>query len=129
MPFLFSLGQHSALEAVQQDLFDCEFFFRSLWMIHVLPPLHRVGDVYNSVDENLWVSARNGIHGGKTNVWNATIDQSSATRWRSLWSNPKARVRRRSHLPFEKQGIKILGTPLGHPQFGEAHFNRKNCGA
>ena len=28
--FLFSLGQHSALEAVQEDLFDCEFFFRLL---------------------------------------------------------------------------------------------------
>ena len=98
-------------------------------MIHTLPPLHRVGDVYNSVDENLWVSARNGIHGGKTNVWNATIDQSSATRWRSLWSNPKARVRRLSDLPFEKKGHQNLGDTIGSSSVWGGPLQQKNCGA
>ena len=26
---------------------------------------------------------------------------------------------------FDKQGIRVLGTPLGHPQFVEAHLNKK----
>ena len=30
-----------------------------------------------------------------------------------------------SGLPLDKQGIKVLGTPLGHPQFVEAHLNKK----
>ena len=40
-------------------------------------------------------------------------------------SDPEARVWRGSDLPFEKEGIKILGTPFGHPQFVEAHLNKK----
>ena len=48
LSFLFGIG-------VQEDLFDCEFI-ALLHDAHVLP--HRVGDVYNSVDKNLWVSAR-----------------------------------------------------------------------
>ena len=57
----------------------------------------------------------------------STTDQSSVTRWsRSLKGRtPHARVWRGSGLLLDKQGIKYLGTPLGHPQILEAHLNKK----
>ena len=52
----------------------------------------------------------------------STTDQSSVTRWsRSL----KGRTPMPLDSLFDKQGIKVLGTPLGHPQFVEAHLNKK----
>ena len=37
-------------------------------------------------------------------------------------SNPRSIVWRGSQLPSELQGIKILGTPLGHPEFVTRHL-------
>ena len=37
-------------------------------------------------------------------------------------SNPRAQVLRRSEVPSTKQGIKVLGTPLGHPDFVATHL-------
>ena len=40
-------------------------------------------------------------------------------------ADPAARVWRGSghtHLPEVQQGVKVLGTPLGHPSFVEAHL-------
>ena len=125
---LFSLGQHSALEAVQEDLYDSEFLFAYLDDTYVATTPHRVGDVYQSVDENLWAYSRIRIHGGKTKVWNAINDRPEFCDTLEVIarrSDPEARVWRGSDLPFEKQGIKILGAPLGHPQFVEAHLNKK----
>ena len=39
--------------------------------------------------------------------------------------DPDARVWRGSELPVVQQGIKVLGTPLGHSAFVEAHLNKK----
>ena len=36
--------------------------------------------------------------------------------------NPNARVWRGSLLPTDRQGIKVLGTPLGHPDFVARHL-------
>ena len=130
MPLLFSLGQHSALEAVQEDLFDGEFFFVFLDDISVATTPHRVGDVFKSMHENLWAYSRFQLHGGKTKVWNAIDDRPEFCDMLEVIarrSDPNARVWRGSNLPFDQQGIKILGTPLGHPQFLEAHLNRKSA--
>ena len=64
------MGQHSALDAVQEDLFDGEFLFAYLDDTYVATTPHRVGDVYQSVGENLWACSRIHIHGGKTKVCN-----------------------------------------------------------
>ena len=130
MPLLFSLGQHSALEAVQEDLFDGEFLFAFLDDIYVATTPHRVEDVYKSLDENLWSFSRIQIHGGKTKVWNAIDDRPEFCDILEVIarrSDPHARVWRGSNLPVDQQGIKILGTPLGHPHFVEAHLNRKSA--
>ena len=36
--------------------------------------------------------------------------------------NPRAVVWKGSDLPVESQGIKVLGTPLGHPEFVASHL-------
>ena len=60
-----------------------------------------------------------------TKVWNASgvrppvcdvLEQIAKT------VNPAARVWRGSGIPTEQQGIKILGTPLGHPDFVRRHL-------
>ena len=40
-------------------------------------------------------------------------------------SDPEARVWRGSELPMHQQGVTILGTPLGHPDFVSAQLQRK----
>ena len=50
MPLFFSLGQHSALVAIQEDLHDNEFLFALLDDIHIATTPHRVGKVYTSLD-------------------------------------------------------------------------------
>ena len=37
-------------------------------------------------------------------------------------NNPRARVWRGSEVPSAQQGIKVLGTPLGHPDFVQQHL-------
>ena len=113
---------------MQEDLHDSEFLFAYLDDTYVATTPHRVGDVYQSVDDNLRAYSRIRIHGGKTKVWNAINDRPEFCDTLEVIarrSDPEARVWRGSDLPFEKQGIKILGTPLGHPQFVEAHLKRK----
>ena len=67
------------------------------------------------------------VHLGKIKVWNASgvepgacqilqrIADASGNR-ESVWKG--------SGLPTELQGIKVLGTPLGHPDFVAAHLDR-----
>ena len=125
MPFLFSLGQHSALEVVQEDLHDSEFLFA---MTRTLQPLHTESEMCTSQWMRIcgFVPASASTAARRRCGMQSTTDQSFATRWRSLPAGHTPRpVWRGSDLLFEKQGIKILGTPFGHPQLVEAHLNKK----
>ena len=127
-PFL--LGQHSALVAIQEDLHDNEFLFALLDDIYIATTPHRAGDVYKSLDEHLWAYSRIRIHGGKTHVWHAVDDRPEfcdVLEQIAQRSDPHARVWRGSALPLDKQGVKVLGTPLGHPQFVEAYLCKKTA--
>ena len=68
MPLLFCLGQHSALEAVQDDMREGEFLFAYLDDIYIVTCLERVGAVYASLGEHLRSFARIRIHGGNSSV-------------------------------------------------------------
>ena len=125
MPFLFSLGQHSALEVVQEDLHDSEFLFA---MTRTLQPLHTESEMCTSQWMRIcgFIPASASTAARRRCGMQSTTDQSFATRWRSLPAGHTPRpVWRGSDLFFEKQGIKILGTPFGHPQLVEAHLNKK----
>ena len=80
--------------------------------------------------EHLWAYSRIRIHGGKTQVWNAVDDRPEfcdVLEQIVQRSDPHARVWRGSALPLDKQGVKVLGTPLGHPLFVEAYLCKKTA--
>ena len=127
MPLLFALGQHAALEAVQRRLLEGERLFAFLDDVYVLTTPDRVGDVYRALQEELFRHCRIRIHVGKTQVWNAagirppTCDELERI---AQASDPEARVWRGSEVPTSERGVRILGTPLGHEYFVQAHLTR-----
>ena len=61
-------------------------------------------------------------------MWNAIDDRPDfcdTLERNARAQDPDARVRRGSELPVVQQGIKVLGTPLGHSAFVEAHLSKK----
>ena len=71
MPLLFSLGQHAALQAVQDQLLEGERLFASLDDIYVVTTPERVGHVYTLLHVHLLRHSSIQINGGKTRVRNA----------------------------------------------------------
>ena len=66
MPFLFSLGQQGALNAVQPT----ERFFAHLDDIYFVRRPQRVGGLYAALQDALRRHAGIQIHCGKTQIWN-----------------------------------------------------------
>ena len=65
------------------------------------------------------------IHVGKTQLWNRAGTRPivcDRLEKAAQAVNPNARVWRGSLLPTDRQGIKVLGTPLGHPDFVARHL-------
>ena len=127
MPLLFSLGQHPALCAVQRQLQRDELIFAFLADIYVKTSPARVSQMYVILQQELWRHARIRVHDGKTQVWNSSgnrpegcdtldraaraIDPNFTTVWRG------------SGTVLAEQGIRILGTPLGHEEHVRRHLN------
>ena len=65
------------------------------------------------------------IHGDKTKIWNQAGERPpicDVLERIAQQNNPRARVWRGSEGPTAQQGIKVLGTPLGHPDFIRQHL-------
>ena len=58
------------------------------------------------------------IHEGKTQVWN------SGGKRPEFCVSLKSQIQKLEcgEMPISEQGIRVLGTPLGHKNFVEAHF-------
>ena len=81
-----------------------------------------------SLQQELWRHARIQVHDGKTQVWNSaglrpvgcdTLDRvarATDPHFTTVW--------RGSGLPLSEQGIRILGTPLGHEEYVRSHLQR-----
>ena len=70
-PLLFSLGQHSALEAVNSRLQEDDKLMAFLDDVYVVNPRpDSVLHSYTALEEELWTHAGMRINGGKTRVWN-----------------------------------------------------------
>ena len=118
MPLLFCVGQHAALEEVQARLRPNERLFAYLDDVFVVSKPDRVGAIYTALQESLWGRAWIRVHGCKTHVWNQAgqkPDVCEAMQRIAEVSTPRAQVWRDSEVPSTMQGIKVLGTPLGHP--------------
>ena len=119
MPLLFSLGQHSALEAIQRRLFVF------LDDIYVVSNPGRVGPIYQVLEVELRRRAGIHIHTGKTQVWNAAGVRPAACDELERVARatiPSAQVWKGLELHASARGIKVLGTPLGHPEFVHARL-------
>ena len=120
MPMLFALGQHRVLVAIQERLWEGE---------RVYSP-ERVTDICAIIQQELFAHARISVHHGKTQVWNrggvepqdidiitaeARIRVPGAVVWRGA-----------QELPATRQGLKVLGAPIGHPQYVQEFLRRKS---
>ena len=70
MPALFSLGQHSALNAVAEELRPSERLLAFLDDIYVVCAPDRVATIYALLQIKLWQHARIRVNLGKTQLWN-----------------------------------------------------------
>ena len=85
----------------------------------------RVGEVFTVVQEASQTHAGISIHSGETKVWNMAGERPpvcDVLEQIARVSDPTARVWRGSGVATERQGIKILGTPVGHPDFVRSHL-------
>ena len=91
--------------------------------IYVVCSPERVSDVYASLQHELWRHSRIEVHQGKTQLWNRDGVMPSgceATTIAARAQDENAIVWRGDHeLPLVQQGVKLLGTPLGHVAFVE----------
>ena len=107
MPALYACGQHRAFVHVSEDLLDGR---------HLREPV--------SGPRN---QARIRLHQGKTQLWNrGGVAQRVGTGTAAArTSNPSAVVWKGDpSLPVSEQGLRILGTPLGHPEYVHHQLRR-----
>ena len=121
MPTLFSLGQHPALQAVQAQLHDGERLFAFLDNVFVVCSPPCVNAIYGLLQHALFAHSSIRVHHGKTQVWSrggvvpVGIDVLQAV---ARVNDPHAIVWGGDPtLRSEEQGVRILGTPWGHPKF------------
>ena len=132
MPLLHSLGQHGALQKLQSELHDGETLLAfSDDTYVVIPSPGKTTAVYAALQEAMLSSTGIRINPGKTKVWNAAgvkpagcgvLQRIAETH------DPAAVVWRGSELPTCRQGLNVLGTPLGHPDFVRTSLEMKNIG-
>ena len=112
MPLLFSLGQHSGLEAAHRQLRVNEKLFAYVDDVHIASKPNRAGAVYTSVEENLYGHARIRIHMGKTCGISSAWNQPSCSREEGIWAaHPRTRHSR-------------LGCSSGHLDFVRSHLQK-----
>ena len=128
MPALFALGQHQALVAVHDQLTPQERLFAFHDDIFAVCSPERVSDIHNMLQRELWIHSRIQVHQGKTQLWNRGGVEPRG--WELLAatavrSDPDAIVWKGDpSLPADQQGVKVLGTPLGSPEYVQAMLER-----
>ena len=121
MPALFSLGQRSALQTIQEHLLPNESLLAFLDDVYVVVPPHRVRPVYDVLAHTLHSQARIQLNRGKTRVWNAAgIEPPNVQELgEDVWVGNQ-------HLPDTSQGITVLGAPIGSGAFVQNQLRQAN---
>ena len=127
MPPLFAMGQHQALEAIQDSLQPSEILRAFHDDVYVTTLPDRVATVEQSVEIHLLDHARIQANQGKTHVWNRCGERPLDCEHLShkVDGTPNDVWRGDPGLPSHKQGVTILGTPLGRAEFVEGHLAEK----
>ena len=126
MPALYALAQQPALCEVQAQLRHGKAIFAFLDDTYVVAPPDRVRTLYDAFRAALWRHARVELNRGKTRVWNTAGKEppgiadvqgdSDAVVWTGDWS-----------LRPDKQGLLVLGTPLGNDAFVQRQLELKRA--
>ena len=93
--------------------------------VYMATPPERVGPMFAVVQEELYVHAAIRVHHGKTKVWNQAGVRPvgcNALEQIARVTHPEAVVWTGSMIPIAQQGIKVLGTPIRHPDFVAAQL-------
>ena len=99
-------------------------------MAHALQALsdERVATIHMLLENALWVHARIRMHAGKTKIFNRAGERPEACDHLERIArtvSEEARVwRGGADIPEVERGIKVLGTPLGHPVFVQHQLAR-----
>ena len=120
MPALYALGQHPALHEVQQTLREGEALFAFLDDVYAVCSPDRARPIFDALGAALHRHCGVGINMGKTRVWNrGGIEPPGfagmGTPAQPVWTGGQS-------LPADRRGLKILGTPLGSPEFVSRHM-------
>ena len=127
MPALFTVGQHQALEAIQGSLQPSEILMAFLDDVYVTTLPDRVATVEQSVGIQLWDHPRIQVNQGKSQVWNRCGERplNCEHLFHKADGTPNDVWRGDPGLPSHKQGVTILGTPLGRAEFVEGQLAEK----
>ena len=99
--------------------------------LYVLCSPGRVSEVHKVIQRELWGRANIRVHHGKTKVWNkagikpAGCEELTAAarlvkKDARVWTGDQG-------IPTNEQGIRVLGSPVGHPQFVQSFLRRKTA--
>ena len=106
MPLLFALGQHRALQAVQDSLGPTKELLVFVNDVYTVTTPGRVAHSFATLQEHLHRHANIRVHHGKIKVWNASV--------------VRPRACDTLQAVTDEQGIKVLGTR----DFVAAHLHR-----
>ena len=130
MPLLCSLGTTLELSRVQAALQEDEVLLALLDDTHTVTSHKRTATAFAALQGALMIKTGIHLNPGKTKIWNVAGGETSRVRHSSADRGnvrPTATVWRGSDLPTCQQVMKILGTPLGHPDFVRASLESKNA--
>ena len=125
MPLLFALGQHASLRAIDDRLAEGDRLMAFLDDVYITTDPERLQHAYECVERVLWRHSRIRVHEGKTQVWNSGGERPEfcdVLERVAQVADPEARVWKGSGLPTTEQGIRVLGTPLGHVDYVETQL-------
>ena len=119
MPGLFALAQHDSLVAARQRIDEEDHLFAFLDDLYVVTTRERARAAFDAVTEEVSKGAGVRTHLGKLRLWSkagGACPPGFEAFEGDVWTGNAA---------TEKQGIKVLGTPLGHADFVAAHAQRR----
>ena len=120
MPALYALAQHGALQAAHDQLQSDEVLLAYLDDVYVLCRPERAAAVFNIVTTALREHAGINANLGKCRVWNrgGILPDNISHVGSDVWVGG-------SDTPEDRNGVVVLGTPLGSPAFVQRHSRER----
>ena len=120
---LYQLGQHAALQSVQDAFLPREYLLANLDDIYVVCSPERVAPIHKLLEQALEECARIQVHLGKQcgTVADTFPPGCEALQVAAEIADPDARVWKGDE-PSHERGIHVLGIPVGHVNFVQAQL-------